>query len=141
MNKALIIGIAVVIVLAAVLFFLSTRNQETAPEPPPPPTSAEAEATSPKEITKEVIIEITAKGFSPSSITIPRGASVRFINKDANQHWPASGVHPVHQVCPGFDALRPLSPGESYSFSFIETKTCPMHDHLNPSLRGSIVVE
>jgi hypothetical protein len=69
------------------------------------------------------------------------GTSVLFINKDASPRWPASGIHPTHQSCPGFDSLRGLQPGQSYSFTFTEKKTCPMHDHLNPQVRGSIIIQ
>lgn len=90
---------------------------------------------------KAQTIEMTANGFNPSQITIPVGGTVRFVNNDETERWPASGFHPTHQLCPGFDSLKPMAPGESYEFTFKEAKTCPMHDHLNPSLRGSIKVE
>lgn len=86
-------------------------------------------------------VEITAAGFSPSTLRIKANTTVTFINRDSAPHWPASGVHPTHQICPGFDALKGLATGETYSFTFTEVKTCPMHDHLNPSITGSIVVE
>ena len=100
------------------------------PQPSPTPTAAQ-----------ESTIEINEGGFLPSTITVKRGTPVRFINRGNAPHWPASGVHPIHQVCPGFDALKPIKPGESYSFTFTTAKTCPMHDHLNPSFKGSIVVQ
>lgn len=136
MNKNIIIvlGVIVVILLAAI-FFLPSRTREAAPPPPPPSAGAGTSSS------EETAIEISAQGFSPSNITIPAGTAVRFTNKDAKLHWPASGIHPTHQVCPGFDSLKPLQPGESYSFTFTEAKTCPMHDHLNPQVRGSIVVQ
>lgn len=109
------------------------------------PVSQEARKETPKNsasVESQVqIIEMTASGFSPSQITIPVGKTVKFINNDETERWPASGVHPTHQLCPGFDSLKPIAPGESYTFTFKEAKTCPMHDHLNPSLRGSIIVK
>jgi len=87
------------------------------------------------------LVEITAAGFAPATLKIKIGTTVRFVNRDENPHWPASDVHPTHQICPGFDALKGLVKGESYSFTFKEAKKCPMHDHLNPSLKGEIIVE
>ncbi len=90
---------------------------------------------------KERMVEITSAGFQPSALKIKVGMTVRFMNKDSQLHWPASGIHPTHELCAGFDALKGLAQDEQYSFTFKEVKTCPMHDHLNPSLTGSIIVE
>ena len=73
----------------------------------------------------------TAQGISPSQLNIKVGDTVKFINQDSAAHWPASDPHPTHTICPGFDALRGLAKGESYSFKFTVAKTCPFHDHLN----------
>ena len=86
-------------------------------------------------------IEMTAAGFAPSNITIKKGEKVEFINRDSKPRWPASGMHPSHLVCRGFDALKAIAPGETYSFSFNEAKACPMHDHLMPNFFGKITVE
>lgn len=86
-------------------------------------------------------VEITSAGFAPSTLEIKASTTVQFINRDSAPHWPASGVHPTHEICPGFDSLKGLATGESYSVTFKEVKTCPMHDHLNPSITGSIIVE
>lgn len=83
---------------------------------------------------------MTASGLQPANLTIKVGDAVVFENRDTRQHWPASGVHPTHLLCPGFDALRPMSPGETYSHTFTEAKECPMHDHPIPTLMGKIIV-
>jgi plastocyanin len=84
---------------------------------------------------------ITSSGFIPSTLTIKVGDTVTFVNKDSKPHWPASDPHPTHTNYPGFDALRPLKTGESYSFTFTKQGAWGYHDHLNPSLRGTIIVE
>ena len=86
-------------------------------------------------------IEMTPTGFAPKELTIKKGDTVKFVNKDNKKRWPASGVHPSHQICPGFDAIGGINPGQSYSFTFKEIKTCPMHDHLLPTQFGKIIVE
>lgn len=86
-------------------------------------------------------VEMTAGGFAPSTLRVKASTTVTFTNRDSEPHWPASGVHPTHEICPGFDALKGLAKDESYSFTFTDVKTCPMHDHLNPEIKGSIVVE
>ena len=78
--------------------------------------------------------------FSPSEVKIQKGGKVTWTNKSSRQVWPASAVHPTHSVYPGFDALRGLSAGESYSFVFDKTGEWAYHDHLNPSMRGKVKV-
>ena len=68
------------------------------------------------------------------------GDTVVFENRDTRSRWPASGIHPIHLLCPGFDALRPMATGETYTHTFTEAEECSMHDHLIPSLKGKIMV-
>lgn len=107
-----------------------TQNNAPTPTPPAPVSTAETH-----------VVEITSTAFIPATLKIKTGDTIKFINKDTKAHWPASGPHPQHTLCPGFDSQVGLKAGESFSFTFTEAKTCPMHDHLNPAIRGSIIVE
>jgi len=93
--------------------------------------------------TEGEIIEITDNGFSPSSVNIKKGTVVHFINLDSTPHWPASDVYPTHKVCSGLDATRGINYGEVFSFlfNFESGRVCPIHDHLNQSIKGSISIE
>lgn len=116
------------------------KNTPPTSTPIPPAPSPTQYATPP--VTPLVAeIDFTANGFSPASLTVAKGTTVTFTNKDSQAHWPASGVHPIHQICAGLDPLQPLQPGESYDFTFNVAKTCPMHDHLNPGTQGTIIVQ
>jgi len=100
------------------------------------------------------VIEITADGFSPSNVTISPGDIIHFVNRDADSHWPASDNHPTHTVYPGsgiskcgtleadeiFDSCTALNTNEVYEFTFTEVGNWEYHDHLNPSLGGTITV-
>ncbi len=86
-------------------------------------------------------VDMTANGFSPSSITVKQGTVVTFKNTDTQPHWPASNPHPTHTDLPGFDALQQVQPGQTYSFTFNKIGTWGYHDHINPSeFRGSVTV-
>ena len=101
------------------------------------------------------VIEITSSGFSPKTLTIKKGETVTWINKDTESHWPASATHPTHTVYPGsdikkcetaeesniFDTCRGLNPGESYSFTFNEIGSWSYHDHIVANLFGKVIVE
>jgi len=85
-------------------------------------------------------IEITSTGFSPSSVTIKAGDAIKFINNGDTPRWPASNPHPIHTDYPGFDAKQPIRPDNSYSFTFNSKGTFGYHDHLNPTIGGTITV-
>jgi plastocyanin len=162
MDKNLIIVILVLLVLAGAgyYFFKKSRAPTLAPELPKPPTPPVFEVPTtptptPTATTSEVIIKITANGFEPKEVEISKGTKVTWINEQPNPSWPASDVHPTHEVYPGssikkcgtpeqdkiFDACRGLNQGESWSFVFNEVGEWYYHDHLNPSLKGEIVVK
>lgn len=88
-----------------------------------------------------VTISMNDEGFSPRDVTVASRTTVIFVNNGQGLHWPASDVHPVHNLLPEFDSKKGLSTGESYSFRFTEKGTWSMHDHLNPKARGTIIVE
>lgn len=144
-----VVGILLLIAASAYFYFAkpvhtpSTSTETPLPAPPPagegplqPPKKEETQ----KPTANEVLVEMLPDKFSPQTLAITVGTTVRFVNKDKVDRWPASGFHPTHQVCPGFDAKQSIKPGGSYRFTFTEAKQCPMHDHLNPAIRGVIVV-
>ncbi len=94
-------------------------------------------------------IDMTEDGFDPKTVTIKAGQIVIFKNSGTINQWPASAVHPTHAIYPeaggcigsAFDACKGLAPGESWSFQFNEKGSWNYHDHLNPSLVGTVKVE
>lgn|SRR3989338_5761036 len=95
-------------------------------------------------------VEMTADAFTPNTLTINAGDTVTWTNKDTNAHWPASAMHPTHEVYPEtggcigstFDACKEIAPGESWSFTFNQAGSWKYHDHLNPAgPKGTIVVQ
>ena len=128
------------IVLAILLVGCTQSQVQQVHLPSPSPPSSVESANN---------VEITASGFSPATLTVHQGDTVMFVNKDSSTHWPASAVHPTHNVYPEsggcigskFDACKRLAEGESFSFTFNEKGSWKYHDHLNPRNTGTIVVE
>ncbi len=99
----------------------------------------------------EALVSYTESGFSPASVTIKRGQTVRFVNNAGRETWPASAFHPTHGVYPeksgsdclgsSFDACRGLKPGEFWEFTFNTVGSWKYHDHLSASKTGTIVVQ
>ncbi len=111
------------------------------PAPVTTPTTPTTSVTpSPQSTVKaDVTIELTKDGFVPNKVTINKGQTVAFVNRDSKLRWPASGNHPTHTTYPEtggclgskFDACHGLQTGESFLFTFNEVGTWPVHDHLN----------
>jgi plastocyanin len=85
-------------------------------------------------------VEMTANGFVPSQLQVLAGDSLAFENSDQSDHWPASDVHPTHQLYPDLDAQRPIAPGESWTFALFRPGVWGFHDHLNPQFTAQVVV-
>ncbi len=87
------------------------------------------------------VITMTPEGFSPTTTRVKNGDVVRFENKDTDWRWPASDLHPTHELYPEFDPQEPIKAGEGWSFRFQEQGSWRFHDHLKPNKRGTLVVE
>lgn len=87
-----------------------------------------------------VNVVATDAGFSPASVTVNAGDTVVWANNGDRPAWPASDDHPTHTKLPGFDSLRGLAKGETYSYRFTRQGTWGYHDHLRPALAGSVTV-
>ena len=85
-------------------------------------------------------VEISEDGFSPNFLEILAGDSIEFVNTGELDHWPASNIHPTHELYADFDALRPILPGSSWIFVFFRAGLWSFHDHLNPQSLGQVVV-
>ncbi|OGC50792.1 hypothetical protein A2716_02025 [candidate division WWE3 bacterium RIFCSPHIGHO2_01_FULL_40_23] len=93
-----------------------------------------------EETESPVTVTVTSEGFNPKSVTVTQGETVVWRNETEGQTWVASAVHPTHQVYPGFDQLKGMGKGETYSFTFEKIGTWKYHDHLNPTRFGEVVV-
>ena len=86
-------------------------------------------------------IKMTATGFQPDSVTLDQGSTVIFINQDNVARWPASNVHPTHDLYPEFDPQKAIDPGQSWAFKPTKVGQWKYHDHLKPHLRAILIVK
>lgn len=88
--------------------------------------------------THEIIL--TENGFEPASITIKRFDMVKFSTVTSKDFWPASNLHPLHDIYPAFDSKIPIKPNKSWNFRFTKVGSWEYHDHLFPTRQGTIIV-
>lgn len=124
-GKTIIIGFIAVLMLASAAYYV---GRDAVREEAQPKTAA-------------VVVTMTDEGFSPAEFTIRKGERVDFVNGSAtNSYWPASDLHPTHEIYSAFDPQKPIGPGETWSFVFEEVGRWKMHDHLHANIRGEITV-
>ena len=57
-------------------------------------------------------------GFSPGKLEIAIGTQVVFVNETDTLLWPASNIHPTHQIFPEFDSMGSVPPGDRWANRF-----------------------
>jgi len=125
-KKILAIILAVAAILIVFLFY---------------PTGKEANLNEESEKPGDrLTILINDGGFNPVELSIKKGETVTFSNVGENEHWPASAIHPTHQVYPEFDPKEAIAPGDSWSFKFDKEGAWRFHDHIFLNLTGVITV-
>lgn len=87
-----------------------------------------------------VSVVLTSSGFEPADVTIPTGTEVIFTTTTDKPFWPASNLHPSHEIYPEFDPKRALAPNEAWSFTFNRPGEWTMHDHIRAYYTGMIRV-
>lgn len=90
--------------------------------------------------TKTQIVEITSGGFVPKEVVVDTSGTVIFVNNDKYPHWPASDVHPTHELYPEFDPRQEIEPGKSWVFKPKKIGDWKFHNHLDPHQKGVISV-
>lgn len=165
MNKTVIYAIVAVVILALVGGVYAFKHQiktalmgqqETSQTSQTPQTNQTPAENTSGVMEKRAIVEVdyTDSGFSPASVTVKKGTTVKFINKQSLQSSPsaaglksgsgmdvASNPHPVHTDYLGFDQGKSSQKGQNeYDFTFDKVGTWEYHNHLNSSDTGTIVV-
>lgn len=116
------------------LFMPQAPVSETTPVPMPAPAPTGA-------VMEKVEVDYTNSGFSPKTITIKKGTTVKFVNKSDNKMDVASDPHPIHTNYPAFDQWKSSQKGQNeYDFTFEKVGSWGYHNHLNPSDTGTVIV-
>ncbi len=113
-----------------------TSQVDNSAQPTPASTNASDSANS----GRETVVNITELGFAPKTVTVKTGGTITWVNTDKVNHTVNSDVHPTHLLYP-FLNLGAIAPGDKKSLVVTKTGTFTYHDHLNPSLTGTIIAQ
>ena len=136
MNKKIVITIVAVLVIAAVILGLSkgsndnSNSQGGSQNKPSQQTSSQS--NNPAIESNSVTINNFA--FSPSNITVKKGETVTWTNKDTVPH---TVIENDSQPGPSSNTLNS---GEKYSFTFTAAGTFQYHCSIHPDMKGTVVV-
>lgn len=86
------------------------------------------------------IVTLTEDGFVPEELVIAQNDKVIFQTDTGNPFWPASSLHPSHDIYPAFDAGSRIIPPENWEFVFDKIGRWKYHDHINAHATGVITV-
>lgn len=161
-TKNVLIAIGVVALIAVAAYALSA-NRAAAPSNE---SAAEEKAIERTETSIEIeedggpafkVVTLTDTGFTPASVTVARGETVRFINDSSRGMWVGSDEHPTHTEYDGtstrehctnsmntassFDQCASVAKGDFWDFAFNKSGTFDFHNHVGASNTGTIVVE
>ncbi len=100
--------------------------------PLPPAATATTAPTTPTTAASGNAVKIVNFGFSPATLTIKAGASVTWTNTTT------STPHTVTSNTGVFD--HPMSPGDTFSFTFSQPGTYKYHCMIHPTMTAQIVV-
>ncbi len=81
-------------------------------------------------------IDIKNMMFTPSQISVAKGATVTWTNNDSVAHTVIDDLSNV-----GGPSSGDIQPGSTYSFTFNKTGSFQYHCSIHPSMRGTIVVK
>lgn len=165
-NAWIWIVVMVVILTGGFLFWQNGQSANTAVDlqpsettvtPAPADTSTGTSTTSAGSDSAAMSASVSygADGYSPSQVTVKKGATVTWTAEGRSDMWVATAPHPAHTGYPGDGTSRSThcasdyagpkpfdqcAPGASYSFKFDQVGTFAYHDHMNASNFGKVVV-
>lgn len=146
MTKKATIWVIVLLILVAAggaWAYFATKPSETAGDAKTD-TSTNNESNTPPvndETGQETAATITATddGFTPDTVTIKKGQSIKVVNNSSSSIEFSSADHPTHLQDPELN-MSELAPGESGTITPENVGTHGYHDHLHATHTGKIVV-
>lgn len=142
MNRSVLVGIVVLVVLAAGAWYIIKKPSYKAPSSGNGTSQSSQSSTAPSGSSQNAADTITydGNGFSPASLTVQSGATVTIKNTSSETVQFQSNPHPTHTDDTDLN-VGAVNPGSSQTFTVTKKGTFGYHNHLNPSQQGSITIQ
>lgn len=140
MGRPALIAIIVVAILvvggAIAMTHKSNNNPAPASSTSTQNTSTNPSASNSNQPAAANAVTIENMMFTPSQITVQKGGTVTWTNKDNTTHTVVDDLSNV-----GGPHSGDIAPGSTYSFTFDTAGSFQYHCSIHPSMRGTIVVK
>jgi plastocyanin len=133
-TKSLIVGLIVIILIIAggIFFYRQSVLPKIIGQVTPTPNGFIKSS--------EQIISLSSKGFSPPTLIVNVGTKVGWINNSGVDGDIESDPHPTHTSYPPIN-FGVFSSGSLVEIVFDKPGTYHYHNHLNPSQKGTVIVQ
>lgn len=143
-NWLILIGAAAAIVIVVAVVVIgggrSSPPQTSPPISQPPTIQPPSGVATPPAQVAGTVVQVTATGFSPASVTVKSGGQMTFQNTSGSIVQVQSAKHPVHADNPELN-VGSITPGQLATVTLTTKGNWKFHNHLNPSQVGSVTVE
>jgi plastocyanin len=105
------------------------------------PTATETESSEPTEAAENGDVEVVVgmSSFSPTTLTIPAGTEVAFVNSSSLPHTVTHGTSGRAVEDPAFD--RPVDAGATVRITFDDPGTFDVTCRIHPTMQMTVIVE
>lgn len=138
-KRIIIIFVLGAVVFAGYYYFASGKKSANAPfVSQSTPAVQDSPSAAPSAEKNRIILN--SNGFAPSPLTIKTGDSVSWVNQSGKTATVDSDTHPTHTAYTPLN-LGSFDDGATLSLTFDQAGSYGYHNHYNPSVRGTIIVE
>lgn len=130
-NYLFLIGVVLFTMVSVAGCSQSTNNSNSSNSTPPKDSTTPSTKTTPPKSTSSNAVSIENMAFSPDSLTVKKGTTVKWTNNDSTTHTVTGD---------SFDS-GDLAPGKTFEHTFDKTGTFSYHCSIHSSMTGDVTVE
>lgn len=137
-KKVLVIVIVAVIVVGGGVLALALQQPSSAPASQPSSSSNTTDGGGSNTVASATIT-YTDNGFSPSTLTVKPGSTIRVVNQSSGPLQLSSDPHPTHTDNPELN-MDEIAPGKDGMLTVNKVGNWGYHNHEKESDKGHITI-